>query len=149
MTYPYEFALFAETNRNRVYDKVMEALERAATESAVTQAQIAKTIGRKPSQVSAWLSGPSNWTLDTVSNLLRAINASMDYAVVFDSDRIQSNLKHPALIEPVNTGTAPRPELVVRLEGTQRWQIPLSQPPRPPVLASGISNIEIVTAIQT
>lgn len=121
MTYPYDFALHAETNRNRVYDVIIEALERAAKENGVTQAQLAQTIGRKPSQVSAWLSGPSNWTLDTISDFVRAVGASMEYKVVFDVDRVASNIMHPALIKPIlpsNPRSSTESNVV---EGTKTW----------------------------
>ena len=96
MNYPYGMAVFAARNREIAYETVVKALEAAAAEAGINQKDIAESMGRKPSQVSSWLSGPSNWTLDTISDLLRAIGATMEYRVVRDRDRALSNVNHDA-----------------------------------------------------
>ena len=99
MPYSYEAALFAGRNRNRVYEAVIAAIEKAASETNMTRKDMAERIGCTPARVSQCLSGPSNWTLDTVSDLLFAIGAEMDYKVVSHADR--KNTDKPDTVDPV------------------------------------------------
>ena len=48
----------------------------------------------KPSQLTKWLAGPGNWTLDTVSNLLFSIDAELHFSVSSFAKKAKSNEFH-------------------------------------------------------
>jgi hypothetical protein len=100
---PYELDLYAARNRERAYEAVVTAIEDATP--SVTKKEIAEAIGRKPPQISMMLSGPSNWTLDTVSDLLRPVHATMEYKVVYDADRPKSNVFNGVTSQTTGAGT--------------------------------------------
>lgn len=96
MSYKYAAALRSERNKNRLYEIVVKAVENYCSENDVSRRDIADKIGRNPVQISRWLSGPSNWTLDTLSDLLFAVDAELDYEVIYDKQRVKANVFHSA-----------------------------------------------------
>jgi hypothetical protein len=61
---------FRQRNRNHVHSLVIAAMKKFG----ITQAELSRRLGRRPDVVCRWIGAPGNWTLDTVSDLLFAIN---------------------------------------------------------------------------
>lgn len=91
----YQASYFEQRFRNRIYESVIRALEKECKAQKWKRKDLAKRTGRKDSQISRLLSGPSNWTLDTVSNLLFAIDAELDFKVTRFKEKIKKNECHP------------------------------------------------------
>ena len=85
---------FEQRFRNRVYEVVIRALEKACEENNLKRKDIAERSNKKESQISRWLAGPGNWTLDTISNLLFAIDAELEFEVVKFKDKVRKNEFH-------------------------------------------------------
>lgn len=62
-------AYFQERLRGRLYDLVIDQVEKYSARGG-TRAGLAKRVGKRPEQITRWLSGPGNLTLDTLSDLL-------------------------------------------------------------------------------
>jgi hypothetical protein len=60
---------FRARNKWRVYDLVLREFKK----SELSQADLARRLGKRPEVISRLLGAPGNWGLDTVSDLLFAI----------------------------------------------------------------------------
>jgi hypothetical protein len=69
-------AYFRERIRNQFYNLVAQEYIRERDTNSLTQAHVARRLGRSPVQINRWLGTPGNWTLDTISDLLLAISGS-------------------------------------------------------------------------
>jgi transcriptional regulator with XRE-family HTH domain len=73
-----EFAYFAARNRRKIYSAIIKEFKK----SKLTQAQLARRMGQRSDVICRWLSGPGNYTLDTVSGLLLGIsNSELSYSI--------------------------------------------------------------------
>lgn len=60
----------------------------------LTQAEIARRLGKRPEQINRWLATPGNWTLETVSDLLLAI-ANCTAVAAVQPIELQDSRNHP------------------------------------------------------
>jgi hypothetical protein len=103
-------AYFRARNRRRLFELVIGEFER----SGLSQADLARRLGRGTDLVCRWLRAPANWTSDTVSDLLFALSgAEADYRI-----------RHPLRTSDVTVIAFPaRPT-----RGTAHGADPLPQP---------------------
>jgi len=64
----YDLALVRGRNKNKIHSFLLEAFQ----DSGLTKAEVAQMLGKRPEQVTRWLAGPGNLTLETVSDLIFA-----------------------------------------------------------------------------
>ena len=99
MSDPNKKFYFQQRNQNRIYEIMVKFIETYCVTNQVRKRDLAQAIGVSPSQLSHWLAGPANWTIDTVSDLLFAVSAEMDYAITPFSERVRANYFHPLVNE--------------------------------------------------
>lgn len=69
-----KLAYLRERTRNLLYDFIIgKFLE--AEKKGLSQAELARRIGKRPEVVNRWLGSPGNWRIDTISDLLVGIGA--------------------------------------------------------------------------
>lgn len=111
---PYQIAYFQGRTRNRVHEAVLEAFRERVERDALTRAELARRLGRRPEQVTRWLASPGNWTLDTVSDLLLALGYELEITA--------KPLARPQSAEPAARAPVPaaRPAVLSRQRRTRR-----------------------------
>lgn len=56
--------------RNRLHAMVLSLFLKLEKEKHFSKAAMARRLAKKPEQIGRWLNAPSNWTIDTLSDLL-------------------------------------------------------------------------------
>lgn len=73
-----KLAYFQARLNSRVHQLLLKLFRRLEEEQDFTRRELASRIGRKPEQITRWLSYPGNLTLDTISDLLVGMGCEMD-----------------------------------------------------------------------
>lgn len=93
---PSTFAYFRARNRHRLYTIVMREFKK----SGITQADLARRLGKGTDVVCRLLGAPGNWQIDTASDLLFAISgAEVEYNVGYPLARPPRNFKRPDWVD--------------------------------------------------
>src|SRR4051812_21699790 len=74
------FGYFRSRNKHRIFSLVIREFKRRG----LSQADLARRLGKGTDIVCRWLGSPGNWTLDTLSDLLFAISgAEVRYGLAY------------------------------------------------------------------
>ena len=91
-----DIAYYRQRQQNRVFEAVWLEFVNQVETSGLTKKTIADRLGKSPSQITRWLSGPTNWTLDTVSDLLLAMKCEITIGISSLQNRPMPNFVHPS-----------------------------------------------------
>lgn len=92
-------AYFQARTQNRLYDLVMNKFREKKESEGLTQAQVARRMGKRPEVVNRLFASPGNWGADTLSDLLLAIAGE-------EIDATSTSPFHPSA--PVDIPSQPR-----------------------------------------
>lgn len=86
------FGYLRSRNKHRLYSFVVSEFQK----SGLSQADLARRLGKKPDVVCRWLASPGNWQIDTVSDLLFACSGAVpSYGLEFPLEQPARNDNRP------------------------------------------------------
>ena len=110
---PCELAFQRQRLKNRVYAVLAKFFAEEAKAGRTTKKDIADFLGRDPAQITRWLNAPSNMTLETISDLLLAMDAEPGGMTIERfADKPKPNYAHPlvaGLLEMSTGAKQPNP----------------------------------------
>jgi hypothetical protein len=108
-------AYFQARNRARLYETVINEFER----SNISQATLARRLGKRPEVVSRFLAAPGNWEIDSVSDYLFAMSgAETEYAISQPLDGAYNNNTQPDWVTSTNSIEGSAQFISVTFSGT-------------------------------
>lgn len=100
-------AYYRQRQKNRVFTELAKFFAEEAESRGITKKDLAEALNKDPSQITRWLAAPSNFELDTLSDILLALGAEMDHRIVRFSDRPKPNYIHGVFQEIGSKQPAP------------------------------------------
>lgn len=90
-----KLAYFQERLRNKLYDFIVSQFLDKERKHELTIDDLARRLNKKPKQITRWFASPSNWKIDTISDLMLGIcRAEMDFSV-----KVFTEIKPPRSIK--------------------------------------------------
>lgn len=83
--------------KNQVFTQLVSFFEEEANNRGITKRDLAAALDKDAAQLNRILKHPSNLTLETISDLLVALDAEMETRIVRFSQRLPTNYMHPML----------------------------------------------------
>jgi hypothetical protein len=117
---PRDRAYFRQRQRNRVFAELVAFFEEEASSDRISKKGLADLLEKNPSQITRWFSVPSNFELDTISDILLAMGAEMDHRIVRLAERPKANYVHPLIAPYVGRTT----EIDIDARGSKKDAIP-------------------------
>ena len=102
---PEDLSYERERLRNAIHQFVLRVFIDESKRGPLTRAAMARRLGKKQEQVTRWLGAPGNWTIDTISDLLRAMERDPSELINGSRHSERSNIAH-ALAARIYTGEA-------------------------------------------
>jgi hypothetical protein len=100
-----DVSYYRQRQKNRVFSSLVELFANEAAHTGVTKKDLAEALSKDPSQITRWLSAPSNFELDTLSDILLALGAQMEHRIVRFADASKPNYAHPLIAPYMNVST--------------------------------------------
>lgn len=102
-----ESSYYKQRLKNRVYSHIISFIRERAGAEKITKKEYADRLGKDPGQVSRLLAKPGNWTLETIAELLLAMDAEAEPPeIVLFKDRRKSNHMHNLVAQCIQFGTS-------------------------------------------
>ena len=101
-----DIAYYRRRQQNRVFALLAKFFADEAEAGRISKKALADRLGKDPAQITRWLSEPKNFELDTLSDLLLAMDAELDHNIVRFCERVKPNYVHPNALFPIVTESA-------------------------------------------
>ena len=108
--------------QHRIYDLIVQEFYRQEDAGLVNRAALARRLNKRPEQITRWLAAPSNWTLDTISDLLVGLRVPPVLSVgglpVIQPDVAQSATELSAISPDVGSGRGQSLDITIPAHST-------------------------------